>query len=129
MPAAAPNVYESRPARLPPVVLVWMMRLSEVPAAKNTLSTMPIAASSLMRVKRRSSDTTSTPSRPVTSAPHSMTGKLRSCQTKKPRQMPGNPAWARASPSSARRRNTAKQPANPAPAPSTLVPASTTSVL
>ena len=50
----------------------WITLLKTIPAPKKTLSTMPMAASSLVRVQRQTKVTSATPTRPVANAPASM---------------------------------------------------------
>ncbi len=105
-----------------------MIEERTTPAPKKVLSTMPRAASSLVRVPRETKVARAMPASPVASAPASMAQNSRRPKSKKAKHRPGSAACETTSPASARRRNTAKHPNTPATAPSRLVPKSTIQV-
>ena len=105
-----------------------------MPAPKKTLRTIPIAASSRSREKRRIPWMQSTPRTPVMVAPARSTGRdLASSPSeaakRKASAMPGRVAWLRASVISERLRSKAKTPMIPAANPSRVVPEMTMVVL
>ena len=88
-----------------------------MPAPKKVLSTIPIAASSLVRVQRQITVTAPIANSPVASAPSESPMRLRLSMITNAMQIPGSAACESMSPTSARRRRTANVPIVPAVAP------------
>ena len=132
-PAVDPRIKSDRPA-CPPTSSDWINVSKTMPSAKKVESTVPIAVSSVSRVRRVIHSTAKTPMPALNVAPNKSNHNERPSPkahvpNKKASAIPGNVAWLMASLTSARFRNRTNTPIAPAPAPKMAEPINTKEVL
>ena len=131
--AVLPYINDSKPAALPSGI-VWITPRIATPAPKNTLSTIPIAASSLIRVCSRIKSTAAHPITPVMAAPANNIGNdfpspPSATASMKDKPTPGSVACESVSPIKERLRNNRKPPMSPQAQPNNIVQITTRRVL